>query len=89
MASLPKVSDDTVIAITRKHCTMCHAAKPTHEAFAAPPKGMKLESTDDLRRYADLVHRQTVATRTMPIGNETGMTDEERRILGVWLGQNR
>jgi uncharacterized membrane protein len=89
VASLPKVSDDTVIAITQKHCTMCHAAKPTHEAFAAPPKGMTLESTDDLRRYADLVHRQTVATRTMPIGNETGMTDEERRILGVWLGQNR
>ena len=89
VASLPKVSDDTVIAITQKHCTMCHAAKPTHEAFAAPPKGMKLETADDLRRYADLVHRQTVATRTMPIGNETGMTDEERRILGVWLGQNR
>ena len=89
VASLPKVSDDTVLAITKKHCTNCHAAHPTHEAFVAPPKGMKLETTDDLRRYADLIHRQAVATKTMPIANETGMSDEERRILGVWLGQNR
>jgi uncharacterized membrane protein len=89
VSSLPKVSDDTVLAITEKHCVMCHAARPTHQAFAAPPKGMRLETTADLRRYADLVHRQAVATKTMPLGNETRMTDEERRTLGVWLAQNR
>jgi uncharacterized membrane protein len=89
VSALPKIADDTVLAITRKHCLACHAAKPTHQAFTAAPKAVRLETTDDLRRYADLVHRQAVATRTMPIGNETGMTEEERRILGVWLGQNR
>jgi uncharacterized membrane protein len=89
VASLPKVSDDAVLTITAKHCVMCHAAKPSQEAFAAPPKGVKLETTADLRRYADLVQRLAVATKTMPLANETGMTDEERRVLGVWLAQNR
>jgi uncharacterized membrane protein len=60
-----------------------------HEAFTETPKSMRLESTDDLRRHADLVYKQAVATDAMPIGNQTGMTPEERRVLGVWLRQNR
>jgi uncharacterized membrane protein len=87
-SALPEVSDQTVLAITRRHCTMCHAQKPMHEAFTETPKGMRLESTDDLRRHADLVYKQAVATNAMPIGNQTGMTPDERRLLGAWLRQN-
>jgi uncharacterized membrane protein len=28
-----------------------------------------------------------VLTRTMPLGNKTGMTDAERDLLGRWLEQ--
>ena len=77
------------MAITAKHCAMCHAQNPTHEAFTEPPKGTSLETIEDLRKYADLIYKQAVLTNTMPIGNETGMTPEERRALGLWLKQNR
>jgi uncharacterized membrane protein len=89
VSALPKVEDETVLAITAKHCVMCHARKPTHQAFTEPPKGTVLETLDDLKRHADLVMKQVVQTNTMPLGNETGMTAEERRTLGLWLAQNR
>jgi uncharacterized membrane protein len=89
VSALPKVDNATVLAITAKHCVMCHARKPTHQAFTEPPKGMTLETVDDLLRHADFVVRQAVQTNTMPLGNETGMTADERRTLGVWLAQHR
>ena len=79
------VSDVEVLGITDAHCVSCHADQPTHPAFKAAPKNIVLETTDDLRRYADLVDLHTVRTRTMPLGNLTGMTDEERVRLGTWL----
>ena len=79
------VSDVEVLGITDAHCVSCHAQQPTHPAFKAAPKNIVLETTDDLRRYADLVDLHSVRTRTMPLGNLTGMTDEERARLGAWL----
>ena len=38
-------------------------------------------SLDDLRRHADQIMAQAVNGNAMPLGNETGMTDEERRSL--------
>jgi len=80
-----KVSDAEVIALTRKHCVMCHAEKPTHEGFDTPPKGVKLETLDEVRRYARLIRQFAVESDVMPLGNETGMTDVERAKLGAWL----
>ena len=77
--------DAAVLAITRTHCATCHAAKPTHAIFKVAPKGVALESLDDLRRYKALVEQHTVRTQTMPLGNQTGMTPEERQTLGAWL----
>ena len=44
------VTDSDVLALTAKHCTMCHAAKPTHESFKEAPKNVTLESIADLRK---------------------------------------
>ena len=33
---------------------------------------------------AERIYQQTVVTRAMPIGNLTGITEDERRILGAW-----
>ena len=79
------VSDAEALAITAKHCTMCHAAKPTHESFKEAPKNVVLESTDQLRKYAPLILSQTVQNKAMPLGNQTGMTEEERQQLGRWI----
>src|ERR1043166_1086332 len=79
------VSDAEVLAITAKHCTMCHAAKPTHESFQEAPKNVTLETTADLRKYAPLILSQTVQNKAMPLGNQTGMTEGERRKIGQWI----
>lgn len=79
------VSDAQVMAITHKHCVMCHAIKPTHESFQEAPKNITLESVADLRKYAALIYLQAVQNKAMPLGNETGMTDEERNELGRWV----
>ena len=83
------VSDVEVMAIVDKHCVSCHAASPSHESFDTPPKEMVLETIDDLHRHAELVDKFTVQTRTMPLGNETEMTDEERAQLGAWIDDNK
>jgi uncharacterized membrane protein len=44
-----------------------------------------LETPEELRRYASLIKAQAVDSNVMPIGNETGMTDDERQILGRWI----
>jgi uncharacterized membrane protein len=47
---------------------------------------MRLETLRDLRQYALLVRVQAVQSTSMPLGNETRMTREERDKLGSWLG---
>ncbi len=74
-----------IIALTAKHCVMCHAPKPTHEAFSEPPKGVTLGSVEEILRFAPLVKTQAVDTDAMPLGNETGFTPADRARLGAWL----
>lgn len=81
------VSDAEVLAITAKHCVMCHAQKPTHDGFAEAPKAVWLENIEELRRYSQLIKAQAVDAQVMPLGNETGMTQQERDKLGQWISQ--
>jgi uncharacterized membrane protein len=78
-------SDAEVLAIVQRHCVTCHAAEPTHEAFAEPPKDMVIETLDDVRRHEALIDQFAVKTDLMPLGNETGMTKPERDMLGAWI----
>jgi uncharacterized membrane protein len=73
-----------VMPVIRERCSTCHAAKPTHAGFPAPPLGVILEDEHSLETQASRVYQSTVATRTMPLGNITGMTDEERDLLARW-----
>jgi uncharacterized membrane protein len=78
-------SDTEVLALVRKHCVMCHATRPTHESFQEAPKNIALETVADLKKHASTIYAQTVQSRAMPLGNQTGMTDDERAALGRWL----
>ena len=79
------ISDPEALAIVQKHCVMCHATKPSHESFQEAPNGVVLESIADIKMHATAVYVQTVQGRAMPLGNQTGMTDDERVALGHWL----
>jgi uncharacterized membrane protein len=70
--------------IVASRCAPCHAAAPTQPGFAAAPKGVLLDSSAGLLTNLEVIEPQ-VATRAMPIGNLTGMTDAERNQLLDWI----
>jgi uncharacterized membrane protein len=69
--------------IVERHCVACHAAQPTQAGFAQPPKGVMLQTREQQRQHAAKIS-ETVASRYMPIGNLTGMTDDERAVVAAW-----
>ncbi len=73
-----------VQSITAARCASCHAARPTDEAFNAPPKGVRLDEPAQIRRWAQAM-RQQVASEAMPPGNITEITPEERAKLVAWV----
>jgi uncharacterized membrane protein len=79
-----------VMPLIEKHCVNCHADQPAYPGFTAPPLGVVLDSEARLEANAWRVHQSAVVTRIMPLGNLTGMTEEEREVLARWyagLGQ--
>jgi uncharacterized membrane protein len=75
---------ERVESILKVRCQPCHSATPTQPGFGAPPAGVLLDTTEHI--YARLAQtKQQLAARTMPIGNLTGMTDEERSTVLAWI----
>jgi uncharacterized membrane protein len=70
--------------IVANRCAPCHAAAPTQPGFAAAPKGVLLDSTAGLLANLRAIEPQ-VATRAMPVGNLTCMTETERSQLLDWI----
>ena len=82
-----KLADATladVRPVIEARCVACHAAEPSHPAFPAPPLGVMFDNDAQIIAAADQIYQQTVVTRIMPIGNLTGMTDEERQVIAGW-----
>ena len=83
-------TDAEILALMRAHCVACHAAEPTHEAFAKAPAGVLLETIPQVAANAAKIMTQVVVNRAMPLGNQTGMTDEERDRIAAWIeGRNK
>lgn len=80
------ISHAQVTQLIGEHCTACHATSPTQVGFAAAPLGLILETADQIDLNAEKI-ATTVQTRYMPLGNLTGMTDEERAIIASWYRQ--
>jgi uncharacterized membrane protein len=78
-------TDAEILALMKAHCVPCHAAEPTHEAFAKAPAGVLLETIAQVAGNAAKIMTQVVVDRAMPLGNQTGMTDEERDRIASWI----
>lgn len=79
------MTDSEALAIVQKHCVMCHSDRPTHESFQQAPKNITLDTVGALKMHAAAIYVQTIQTKAMPLGNQTGMTDLEREALARWL----
>jgi uncharacterized membrane protein len=84
-ASGPQVRFARVARIIDARCTACHSTQPTKVDEA--PLGIRLDTPDEIRRYAPSIRQQAVDSAAMPLGNVTGMTPAERRLLGRWIAQ--
>jgi uncharacterized membrane protein len=82
-----EVSDADALGIAVTRCATCHAAVPSDRAMKEAPKGIRLETLDELKRYAAQIETQAVKNKAMPLGNKTKMTDEERAKLGAWIAK--
>ncbi|GDX80420.1 membrane protein [Deltaproteobacteria bacterium] len=69
--------------IIAARCMPCHAAEPTQAGFVEPPKGLSLQDPAVIVANREKIGAQ-VESRAMPLGNLTGMTDEERALLLGW-----
>jgi uncharacterized membrane protein len=84
-AGTPTVPFAQVQQIIDARCTACHSQNPTR--VDQPPKGVKFDTPEEISAQADEIRQQAVATKTMPLGNVTGMTQGERNLLGRWIAQ--
>ena len=81
----PPASFAEVQAVFQARCQSCHATRPTQPGFAAPPKGIVLETQAELHSHAASINRQVWLTRVMPPGNLTNITEDERRLIARWV----
>ena len=73
-----------VSAIFQRRCQTCHSATPTSEDFPVAPLGMMMDTPEQIAAKKDAIYERTVVLKTMPIGNITKMTDEERALVAAW-----
>jgi uncharacterized membrane protein len=80
------VSDTQIAAVFEQRCVACHAERPTQPGFVEAPLGVVLETPAQILANADRV-ATAVQSNYMPIGNLTGMTDQERALVAAWYAQ--
>ena len=74
-----------VASIVERRCAACHSDHPTK--VDAAPRGIKLDTPEEIKAEAQAIEQQAVQTKAMPLGNVTGMTQAERDVLGRWIAQ--
>ncbi len=87
LANAEQVSFVEVSSIIYERCTACHATVPTQAGFSAAPAGVLFESAAHISTQSAKIKTVAVDSDYMPPGNLTGITDEERRKLGLWIAQ--
>jgi uncharacterized membrane protein len=81
----PAIDRARVQLIVEQRCVPCHSRNPTQPGFISPPNGIVLENIDQVLAHLPDV-REQVALRAMPLGNLTGMTEDERSMVLMWIG---
>lgn len=80
------ITDAQMVEVSQLRCASCHAEQPSNTAFPAAPAGVLLETADQINANK-LGILKAVQTGYMPLGNMTGMTDEERTEMIQWASQ--
>jgi len=77
-AAQPAVTFAQVQQVLAARCYMCHGE-------AVQMKNVRLDSPEQVKAHAQAVYQQAVVSKIMPMNNATGITDEERALIGAWF----
>jgi uncharacterized membrane protein len=81
------VSIKQITTIFENRCNSCHSANPTDELWVAAPNGVMFDEPQQIVVMKDQIMTRAVLTETMPQGNKTQMTDDERDQIRRWILQ--
>jgi uncharacterized membrane protein len=73
--------------VIAQRCVPCHSATPTQPGFTQAPNGVMFDTPAQIVGRAQQINQQAVVTKTMPFGNLTGMTQDERDLLAAWVAE--
>lgn len=82
-----KIEFAEVHAVVERRCFACHSTKNTDDVYKDAPRGVLFEGEAQMRERADKIRLHVVIAKSMPLGNKTGMTDDERALIDRWLRQ--
>ena len=76
--------DDAVDVVTG-HCSMCHAAEPVWDGVHWPPKGVMLETPEQIAAQAPRIYLQAGVSHAMPPAGRVPMDAEARQVIVDWV----
>jgi len=82
--SAAKIRDDAYNVIAGR-CSMCHAKEPSWPGVHFAPKGVVMETPEQIEALAPRIASAAVWSNAMPPGNVTEIDDGERAMLAGWL----
>jgi len=74
-----------VRAVIVQRCQPCHSQYQSDRTLGPAPGGVTFDTPESIARLAERIRVRAVETKTMPLANKTGMTDEERALLARWI----
>lgn len=81
------VAFSQVQPIFKARCQNCHSANPTDDVQKVAPGGVMFDTPEQIQKMSARILVRAVQTKTMPQANKTGITDEERELIGQWIDQ--
>ena len=75
---------DQVHDIILGRCSMCHAAEPAWDGLLWPPKGVRLETENQIARNAHAIYLQAGLGHAMPPANLSFIEPQERAAIIAW-----
>jgi hypothetical protein len=82
-----KVTYSEVKTVIDARCLQCHAEQPTDDTWKVAPKGVMFNTPAQTIAQAARIKEFAFVNKMMPLGNKTGITDEERGLLADWADQ--
>jgi uncharacterized membrane protein len=87
-ASNAPVTFADVRHIIDRRCTECHSATPTDPVYTVAPLGVMFDTPEEIYARRARILERAVVTKTMPLGNKTGITEAERMLLARWIASD-